>query len=273
MRRLLRIARDPFGVPLVARGWQRAVPILLAIGTICVLGGLTVIWAARLTVPYPVYVSELGARGAPTAGPFAVALLLIAAGGFAIALASGHVRSSVPVLGRWAPALTLGFAALCFVLASQVTCTAYCPVPLVDPKSTIQDLVHTVSAVLGFAAACVAMLQVGFSRGLPRLSRLSRLSCGAVAVITIIGGLLAIVRVRADVGAWLELIGTTVAVAWIAVYAVALTRIPVAMADSGMSAGAASAGTDAGAGAGVGAALGIIAVGEPDAGATPAEVA
>ncbi|MDR6973034.1 hypothetical protein J2W45_003344 [Leifsonia shinshuensis] len=227
MRRLLRIAREPFAVPAFARGWQRAVPILLAIGTFCVLGGLTIIWAARLTVPYPVYVSELGARGAATAGPFAVALLLIAAGGFTIALASGHVRSTAPLLGRWSPALSLGFAALCFVLASQITCSAYCPVPLADPRSTPQDLIHTVSAVLGFAAACFAMLQVGFSRSLPRISRLSRISCAAVAVITIVGGLLAIVRVGADVGAWLELIGTTVAVAWIAVYAVALTRIPV----------------------------------------------
>src|SRR6478735_12696941 len=74
------------------------------------------------------------------------------------------------------------------------------------------------------------MLQVGFSRRLPRVSRLSRVSCAAVAVITIVGGLLAIVRVGSDVGAWLELVGTTVAVGWIAVYAVALTRIPVGIA-------------------------------------------
>jgi hypothetical protein len=200
--------------------------LLLTIGTLCVIGGLIVIWAARLTVPYPVYVSELGAQGAPTAGPFAAALLLIAAGGFSIALASGHVRSSVRLLDRWAPALTLGFAAVCFVLASQITCSAYCPVPIIDPHSTVQDLIHTSSAVLGFAAACFAMLQVGFTRHLPRISRLSLASCCAVAVITIVGGLLAIVRVGSDVGAWLELIGTTVAVAWIAVYAVALSRIP-----------------------------------------------
>lgn len=263
MRRLLRIARDPFALPVMARGWQRAVPVLLAIGTLCVLGGLTIIWAARLTVPYPVYVSELGARGAATAGPFAVALLLIAAGGFTIALASGHVRSTAPVLRRWAPALSLGFAALCFVLASQITCTAYCPVPLVDPKSTVQDLVHTVSAVIGFAAACFAMLQVGFSRSLPRLSRLSRLSCGAVAAITIVGGLLAIVRVGADVGAWLELIGTTVAVAWIAVYAVALTRIPVGAAEVDAAEADAAEASEP---------LIVPAVVEPDAGA-PAEVA
>jgi hypothetical protein len=105
--------------------------------------------------------------------------------------------------------------------------------------------------VLGFAAACFAMLQVGFSRKLPRLSRLSRLSCGAVAAITIVGGLLAIVRVGADVGAWLELIGTTVAVAWIAVYAVALTRIPVGVEDAADAADLApSAATGTGVGAG-----------------------
>lgn len=255
MRRLLRISRQPFGLPVLARGWQRAVPVLLAIGTLCVLGGLTVIWAARLTVPYAVYVSELGARGAATAGPFAVALLLIAAGGFAIALASGHIRSSAPMLNRWSPALTLGFAALCFVLASQVTCTAYCPVPLVDPKSTPQDLIHTVSAVIGFAAACFAMLQVGFSRSLPRISRLSRVTCATVAVITIIGGLLAIVRVGADVGAWFELIGTTVAVGWIAVYAVALTRIPVIAGVDAVAAAGDAAGSSTGVGPETGAAV------------------
>jgi hypothetical protein len=231
-------------VPVLARGWQRAVPILLGIGTLCVLGGLVIIWAARLTVPYPVYVSELGAHGAPTAGPFAVALLLIAAGGFAIAVASGHIRSSARWLDRWAPAVTLGFAAVCFVLASQITCSANCPVPLIDPRSTPQDLIHTVSAVIGFAAACFAMLQVGFSRRLPRVSWLSRMSCAAVAVITIVGGLLAIVRVGADVGAWLELIGTTVAVGWIAVYAVALTRIPVGVTEN--SVGSASVGAGVG---------------------------
>lgn len=227
MRRLLRIVRQPFAQPLLAAGWQRAVPLLLAMGTVCVLSGLTIIWAARLTVPYPVYVSELGAVGAPTAAPFAVALLLIAAGGFSVALASGHVRSSQRLLDRWAPAASLGFAALCFVLASQVTCTSYCPVPLVDPKSTAQDLVHTVSAVLGFAAACYAMLQVSFASRLPRVARFSLISCVAVAAITIVGGMLALVHVATDVGAWLELIGTTVAVAWIAVYSLALVRVPV----------------------------------------------
>lgn len=230
MRRLLRVVRQPFAAPVLAVGWQRAVPVLLALGTVGVLSGLTIIWAARLTVPYPVYVSELGAEGAPTAGPFSVALLLIAAGGFAVALASGHIRSSVRMLDRWAPAVSLGFAAVCFVLASQVTCTTACPVPLVDPRSTAQDLVHTVSAVLGFGAACFAMLQVAFASGRPRVARFSMVSCAAVAVITVVGGLLAIVQVATDVGSWLELIGTTVAIAWMAVYSVTLVRIPVAAA-------------------------------------------
>ena len=230
--RLLRIVRQPFAQPLLARGWQRAVPVLLAIGTVAVLGGLTVIWAARLTVPYPVYVSELGAHGAPTAAPFAVALLSIAAGGFSIALASGHIRSAAPVLGRWAPALTLGFAGLCFVVASQITCSATCPVPLLDPRSTVQDLVHTTTAVLGFAAACYAMLQVAFATALPRIARFSLLCCVAVASITIVGGLLALVHVATDVGAWLELAGTTVAIVWLAVYGVSLVRVPVLAGDA-----------------------------------------
>ena len=224
MQRFLRIVRQPFAVPPLARGWERAVPILLAIGTVAVLGGLTIIWAARLTVERAVYVSELGAEGAPTAGMFRVALLLVAAGGFSIALASGHVRSRVRLLDRWAPALSLGFAAICFVVASQVTCTANCPVPIADPRSTVQDLTHTVSAVLGFAAACYAMLQVAFAARLPRVARFSLVSCVAVAAITIVGGMLAIVHVATDVGAWLELNGTTVAIAWIAVFALALIR-------------------------------------------------
>jgi hypothetical protein len=227
VQRFLRIMRQPFAVPPLARGWQRAVPVLLAVGTAAVIGGLTIVWAARLTVAYPVYVSELGAEGAPTAGVFRVALLLVGAGGFSIALASGHVRSRVRLLDRWAPAVSLGFAAICFVVASQVTCTANCPVPLADPRSTMQDLLHTISAVLGFAAACFAMLQVAFAARLPRVARFSLASCVAVAIITIVGGMLAIVHVATDIGAWLELTGTTVAIVWIAVYSVALARVPL----------------------------------------------
>ncbi len=220
--RVARVVRQPFVSSPLARGWQRATPLLVGFGTVSVIAGLVIIWAARLTVPYPVYVSELGAVGRPTAGPFQMALLCIAAGGAAIALAAGHVRPDVPVLGRWLPAVTLGFAAVCFVAASQVTCTVTCPVPFVNPQSTPQDLVHTVFAVLGFAAACYAMLQVAFARQRPRVARFSLLSCVAVAGITVVGGVLALVHVAVDVGAWLEFAGTTVAIGWLATYGVTL---------------------------------------------------
>lgn len=215
-------------MPRLLRTRHRTLPALLVVGTLGVVCGVIVIWAARLSVPYPVYVSELGAEGAPTAGVFSFALLLIAGGGLAVALASGHIRSSVQILDRWTPAVSIGCAAGCFVLASQVTCTAACPVPLVDPRSTVQDLVHTTAAVLGFGAACFAMLQVAFSERLPRVARFSLASCMAVASITIVGGLLAIVRVATGIGSWLELIGTTIAIVWMAAYSLALARIPVA---------------------------------------------
>ncbi|UAJ80097.1 DUF998 domain-containing protein [Leifsonia sp. ZF2019] len=201
--------------------------MLLVVGAAAVLAGLTIIWVARLTVTRSVYVSQLGAEGAPTAAMFRVALLLIAAGGFLIALASIDVRSRVRVLDCWAPALSLGFAALCFLIASQVTCTAHCPVPIVDPRSTYQDLAHTVAAVLGFTAACFAMLQVAFIDRSAWLARYSFVSCLAVALITIGGGVLAILQVATTAGAWMELIGTTVAIIWIAVYSLTLACSPM----------------------------------------------
>lgn len=207
---------------LLTRGWQRVTPALVVSGTAAVLSGLAIIWAVRLTVPYPVYVSELGAVGTPTAGPFEVALLCIAIGGIAIALAAGHARAQVRMLGRWLPAVTIGFAGMCFAVASQVTCTATCPVPLVDPRSTVQDLAHTTFAVLGFAAACYAMLQVAFSRRRPRVARFSLVCCIAVGVISGAGGLLALVHVAVDFGSWLEFAGMTVAIAWLATYGLAL---------------------------------------------------
>ena len=96
--------------------------------------------------------------------------------------------------------------------------------PLVDPRSTPQDLVHTVSAVVGFVAACFAMLQVASSSRHPRVARWSLVSCVAVASVSAMGGLLAIVRLATDVGAWLE-IGTTVAIVWIAGYSLTLPRV------------------------------------------------
>jgi membrane-associated PAP2 superfamily phosphatase len=92
----------------------------------------------------------------------------------------------------------------------------------VDPRSTVQDLTHTIFAVLGFAAACYAMLQVAFSRRRPRVARLSLVSSIAVGVISGAGGVLALVHIAVDFGAWLEFAGMTVAIAWLATYGMAL---------------------------------------------------
>ena len=77
-------------------------------------------------------------------------------------------------------------------------------------------------AVLGFAAACYAMLQVAFSRRRPRIARFSLVSSIAVGVISGAGGLLALVHVAVDFGSWLEFAGMTVAIAWLATYGLAL---------------------------------------------------
>src|SRR5690554_6297365 len=95
-----------------------------------VLAALVVIWWARLTVPHPVYVSELGAEGAPTAEWFKLALLLICAGGSIIAWSGRDVRSAVRVLRAWTPAVSLWIGCSFFLVASQVTCTPGCPLPV-----------------------------------------------------------------------------------------------------------------------------------------------
>lgn len=196
--------------------------LVLVAGTVAALCGLITIWIARLTIPYSVYVSGLGATGMPTAGAFAFALLSIAAAAVLIASRSTHVRSRIRWLAAWTPAATLALAAACFVVASQVTCTAGCPVPLANPVSTVQDLVHTVTAVLGFAAACFAMLQVAFAEHQPALTLLSVFCCCSVAAITITGGLLSIFQVAIGVGAWLEFTGATIALAWLVAYGISL---------------------------------------------------
>jgi len=175
------------------------------------------IWVTRLTVDRPLYVSELGADGEPTARWFELALLLVVAGGGAIAWAGRGIRSAGPVLRRWTPSVSLGLAAVFFLFASQVPCTSGCPLPVGDTFTT-QDFVHTVAAVLAFAAACVAMLQASFVPGRRALSRLSLTSGVTVALIAAAGGILSLLRVGTDVGGTLELIATTIAIGWVMVF-------------------------------------------------------
>lgn len=207
-----------------------AIPIA---GAVAAIAGVVAIWAARATVPHWVYVSELGATGAPTATAFAAALLAIAIGGVAIAAACGSLRSGIRILDSWPIAASIAASAVCFVVASQVTCTYTCPVPFVNPRAQPQDFVHIGFAVLGFALACYAMLQCAFVRGHRLVRGMSLVACGTVAVITAVGGVLAVLHVAVDLGAASEYAGMTVAIGWLGVFGVSLAFRPGAARQAG----------------------------------------
>ena len=185
------------------------------------IAALAIIWGARLTVPRELYVSELGAQGMPTAGWFEVALLLVVAGGSAIAWAGRRVRSRVRVLSAWAPAVSLWVACGLFLFASQVTCTPGCPIPFGD-SFVLQDFLHTFAAVLAFAAACCAMLQASFAQNHRVLAIFSRATGIAVAVIAGTGGLFSLFRFQQALGSRLEFVATTLAIAWLVVFGAVL---------------------------------------------------
>jgi hypothetical protein len=195
------------------------------LGAVLVLIALALIWVARLRTG-DVYVSELGATGAPTARMFEVALLLIVVGGSLIAFAGRDVRSRLRVLAAWSPAVSLWIACGFFLVASQVTCTAGCPVPY-GPSFDWQDLGHITCAVLAFAAACWGMLQTSFAREHRALAIFSRVCGIGVAVIAGAGGILSLADFDTSFGSRLELAATTIAVLWVAVYGavIAVRRI------------------------------------------------
>ncbi|WP_394769179.1 DUF998 domain-containing protein [Lacisediminihabitans sp.] len=184
------------------------------VGSAFVLAALVIIWVARVSQGRDLYVSELGAPGQPTARWFQGALLLIVVGGSLIAYAARGIRSRVPLLSVWAPAVSLWIGCGFFLVASQVTCTSGCPLP-VGASFTWQDFVHTVVAVLAFAAACLGMLQVSFAVGHRSLARFSLGAGVAVALIAGAGGILSLARFQADFGSRLELAATTIALAWL----------------------------------------------------------
>jgi hypothetical protein len=192
-------------------------PVELAatlVGAASVLAALVIIWAARVSQDRDLYVSELGAAGQPTSQWFEGALLLIVVGGSFIAYAARGIRSRVPLLSVWTPAVSLWIGCGFFLIASQVTCTSGCPLP-VGASFTWQDLIHTVVAVLAFAAACLGMLQVSFAVGHRTLARLSLGAGVTVALIAGAGGILSLARFQAEFGSRLELAATTIALGWL----------------------------------------------------------
>jgi hypothetical protein len=201
-------------------------------GAVLVLAALAIIWVARLSAGRDLYVSELGATGAPTARAFQLALLLIVAGGSLIAFAGRDVRSRVRMLALWTPAVSLWIASGFFLVASQVTCTPGCPLPY-GPSFDWQDVTHISCAVLAFAAACWAMLQTSFAREHRILAGFSLVMGAAVALVAGTGGILSLARFATDFGSRLELVATTLAIAWVAVYGavIAVRRIRGQRAD------------------------------------------
>jgi hypothetical protein len=198
---------------------------LALFGVLAVLAALVIIWAARLTVPRDLYVSELGAQGEPTARWFQLALVLIVVGGVAIGWVGRHIRSRPRILSLWRPSLSLFVACGFFLIASQVTCTSGCPVPY-GPLFTWPDFIHTTSAVIAFGAACWTIFQCAFAVGHPALRVFSLTASIGVAVIAGAGGLMSLLDWNANFGSRLELVATTIGLAWILVFGIVLLAGP-----------------------------------------------
>lgn len=200
--------------------------IIAGIGTLAVLAALVIIWVARLGVPRDLYVSELGAYGEPTAAWFERALLLLVVGGLAVAWSGRRIRTRAAVLRWWTPSVSLTVASILFLAASQVTCTAGCPVPRFGPSLSWQDLGHVTFATLAFAFAAWAMLQCAFAVGHRAIRRFSLAAAVSVAVISAAGGLMSVFNFYAWFGSRLEFVATTIGIAWVAVYGIALALAP-----------------------------------------------
>ena len=200
-------------------GWVNIVAALA--GCVLVVAALAIIWGARLSIPRELYVSELGAEGMPTAKWFQAALLLVVAGGAAIAWAGRRVRSRLRGLAGWTPAISLWVACGFFLFASQVTCTAGCPLPY-GATFNLQDFLHTLAAVLAFGSACWAMLQSSFAQDHRVLSAFSGTVGILVAAIAATGGLFSLFRFQVVLGSRLEFVATTLAIAWLVVFGAVL---------------------------------------------------
>jgi hypothetical protein len=192
------------------------------VGALLIAAALVIIWVSRVQFGgSDVYVSELGATGAPTAKQFELALLLVVAGGALVAFAGKDVRSRIRVLAIWTPAVSIWIACGFFLAASQVTCQAGCPLPTLSPFDW-QDLTHITCAVLAFVAACLAMLQTAFAVDHRHLARFSLTIAIAVAVISGLGGILSLARFDTELGGYSEFTATTLAIAWVVVYGIAI---------------------------------------------------
>ena len=211
------------------------------VGSALIAAALVLIWVARVEFGgTEVYVSELGGTGAPTALQFELALLLVVAGGALVAFAGRDVRVRIRLLAFWAPAVSIWIACGFFLVASQVTCRAFCPLPTLSPFDA-QDFTHITCAVLAFAAGCLAMLQTAFAVGHRVLARFSLGIAIAVALVAGLGGILSLAKFDTEVGGYAEFTATTLAILWVVVYGISIAAGTIrgqrAGADAGDEAG------------------------------------
>jgi hypothetical protein len=203
--------------------------LVALLGTLAMATALVLLWGSRLSLGRDIYVSELGAPGMPTAGVFEAVLLLIAGGGLLIAGAGRGILSRARVFCWWRPSLSLALASAFFFVDSQVSCTPGCPVP-VGPTFTLQDFVHTSSAVLAFAFASWAIMQCAFAVGHPALARISVVAAIVVAAASTAGGIMSLLDFETVLGSRFEWGATTVGLAWIVVFGAGLVlRGPLAL--------------------------------------------
>lgn len=170
------------------------------------------ILSARLAFDGDTYVSGLGADGVPTAAAFNTALALVAVAGACAAAGLFRVRAARELIAWWPLWASLAVASACFGIASVVTCTLGCPLPL-SAQAQPQDLVHTTAAVVGFAFVGLGILQ---SLRLPApYPALAVPSLALVVGASAIGAGLALLRVAPGVGGWLELLATAAGLLWL----------------------------------------------------------
>lgn len=205
----------PNGYPLGVRSRPASAADLLVGGltVVSLVVGGAIIGAQRARLRQFVYVSGLGAQGSPTAEWFRYGFVCVVVGLAGVAWILRDVRSRGPLLDLWRPARSLLVATGCFLVASQVNCSAGCPLAF-TPAAAPRDAVHIIAAVLGFAAGAWAMLQLATAtdRWMPRISAV----CGVlVAVIAGAGGLLSVFGTNTDLGSTLEFIATGIGLAWL----------------------------------------------------------
>lgn len=186
--------------------------VVAALAGASLVAGAIVIGIARVQLGMYLYISELGALTMPTAGLFQVGFVLVIAGILLVGVVVRDVRTTVPLLRRWAPAASLVVAGALFLVAAAVPCSLGCP-SLLTAEAQWRDWVHIVAAVLAFAAGCVAMLQFATAsdRWVARLSTVSGLAVGLIAAT---GGIISLARGNTDVGSTLEYVAAGLGVVW-----------------------------------------------------------